>query len=90
MTTIASSTTSPVASVNPNNVIVLIVKPNTLITANVPTSEIGSVTAGISVERGFCRKRKMTRTTSTIEKISVKTTSLIDSLTNCVTSNATS
>ena len=56
MTTIASSTTSPVASVSPNSVIVLIEKPKIFITKNVPTSETGIVTAGISVERGSCKK----------------------------------
>ncbi len=57
MTTIASSTTSPVASVRPKSVIVLIVKPKAFIKANVPISEIGMVIAGTSVVRQFCRNR---------------------------------
>ena len=46
MTTIASSTTRPVASVMPKSVSVLIEKPNSLTNANVPTSETGIVMAG--------------------------------------------
>ena len=41
ITTIASSTTMPVASTMPNSVSVLIEKPNTLTNANVPTSDTG-------------------------------------------------
>jgi len=51
MTTIASSTTSPVASVRPKSVIVLMVNPNIFITKNVPISETGIVTAGMIVAR---------------------------------------
>ena len=81
MTTIASSTTSPVASVSPNSVSVLIEKPSTFIKKNVPSSETGIVSAGISVVRQSCKNRKMTRTTRAIAIKSVMTTSLIDSLT---------
>ena len=56
MTTIASSTTSPVASVRPKSVSVLIENPNAAISANVPISETGIVIAGISVVRQFCKK----------------------------------
>src|ERR1700722_591540 len=51
MTTIASSTTSPVASVMPNSVSVLIENPNNLTKINVPISETGIVIAGINVLR---------------------------------------
>ena len=54
-TTIASSTTMPIASTRPNSVSVLIEKPNALMTANVPTSETGMVSVGISVVRQSCR-----------------------------------
>ncbi len=55
-TTIASSTTSPVASVRPKSVNVLIENPSAASSANVPISEIGIVTAGISVVRQSCKK----------------------------------
>ena len=64
ITTIASSTTSPVASVMPKSVSVLIEKPNSLTNANVPMSDTGIVIAGISVVRQFCRNRNMTTMTS--------------------------
>ena len=89
MTTIASSTTSPVASVSPNSVSVLIEKPNSFIRKNVPISETGIVSAGISVVRQSCRNRKITRITRPIAIRSVMTTSLIDSWTNSAVSNAT-
>ena len=90
ITTIASSTTSPVASVMPNSVSVLIEKPNSLTNANVPISDTGIVIAGISVVRQFWRNRNMTSTTSAIASSSVVTTSRIDSATTVVVSKATS
>ncbi len=86
MTTIASSTTRPVASVRPNSVSVLIEKPSAFIRPNVPISETGIVIAGISVVRHDCRNRKTTATTSRIEIASVLSTSRIDSDTNGVAS----
>ena len=90
MTTIASSTTRPVASVMPKSVSVLIEKPNSLTNANVPMSDTGIVIAGISVVRQFCRNRNMTSMTSAIASASVVTTSRIDSETTVVVSNASS
>ncbi len=90
MTTIASSTTSPVASVRPKSVRVLIEKFRSFISANVPISETGIVIAGISVVRQSCKNRKTTRITKTIAMASVLTTSRIDSLTNSVLSKAMS
>jgi hypothetical protein len=55
MTTIASSTTRPVARVRPKRVSVLIEKPKILTNANVPRSETGMVMAGISVDRRLYR-----------------------------------
>ena len=89
MTTIASSTTSPVASVSPNSVSVLIENPSTFIKKNVPISETGIVSAGMSVVRQSCKNRKITSTTSPIAISSVITTSLIDSRTNSLVSKAT-
>ena len=53
MTTIASSTTRPVARVIPNSVSVLIEKPKSFTNAKVPISATGMVIAGISVVRQF-------------------------------------
>src|SRR6185437_3141311 len=51
MTTMASSTTSPVARTMPNMVSELMEKPNILINAKVPTSETGIVMVGMMVAR---------------------------------------
>ena len=48
-TTMASSTTMPITSTMPNIVSTLIEKPNISSTANVPISEIGTTSVGISV-----------------------------------------
>src|SRR5580692_10689059 len=89
ITTIASSTTSPVASVIPNNVSELIENPNTLMNANVPISDTGIVTAGIIVARQSSRNRKITTITIVIASASVTSTSRIESPTTVVESNAT-
>src|SRR5437870_2223275 len=47
ITTIASSTTSPVASVTPKSVSVLIEKPNSFTNMKVPMSDTGIVIAGL-------------------------------------------
>src|SRR4051812_24890120 len=83
-TTIASSTTIPIASTRPNKVSVLIVNPSAVKTANVPSSETGTASIGISVARQLCRNRKTTISTSTIAANSVFMTSFIDSVTNGV------
>ena len=75
ITTIASSTTSPVASVMPNSVSELMEKPKTLMKAKVPMSETGMVTAGMMVERQSCRKRKITAMTMRIASPMVTSTS---------------
>src|ERR1700742_2681798 len=49
ITTIASSTTSPVANVMPNSVRVLIENPSSLTKMNVPMSDTGIVIAGMNV-----------------------------------------
>ncbi len=89
MTTIASSTTSPVASVIPNRVSELIENPKILMNANVPISETGIVTAGMMVARQSCRKRKMTIMTMAMASASVFSTSVIESETTSVVSTAT-
>ena len=89
ITTMASSTTRPVARVMPKRVRVLIENPRRFTKAKVPMSDTGMVTAGMSVLRQSCRKRKMTRITSTMAAASVSSTSRIDSLTTSVVSKAT-
>ena len=90
MTTIASSTTSPVASMMPNSVRVLIEKPSSLMKANVPISDTGIVTAGISVLRQSCRNRNITSMTKMMASTSVFSTSRMDSPTKVVVSKAIS
>ena len=63
-TTIESSTTTPIASTNPNSVRVLTENPSIPITANVPTSETGMQMVGISDARQSCRKTKTISTTN--------------------------
>ena len=53
ITTIASSTTRPVASTRPSKVSWLIEKPKILIKAKVPTKEIGIARLGTIVARQF-------------------------------------
>ena len=50
-TTIASSTTSPIANTSPNSEMMLIEKPNSGKKMNVPMSETGMATSGMSVAR---------------------------------------
>ncbi len=76
ITTIASSTTRPVASVMPNSVSELIENPKILMNANVPISDTGIVTAGMMVARQSSRKKKITTMTIRIASSSVVTTSL--------------
>ena len=56
-TTMASSTTSPIASTRPNSDSVLIEKPNSGNMMKVPISETGTASNGISVARQPCRNR---------------------------------
>src|SRR5882762_8060364 len=83
-----SFTTSPVASVMPNNVNVLIENPNALIKMKVPTSDTGMVIAGMNVLRQSCKNKKMTIITNAIACNNVIITSRIDSLTTLVVSKA--
>ena len=63
-TTMASSTTIPMARTRPNRLSALIEKPNRCITANVPTIDIGTAISGMIDARHVCRNRMTTRTTS--------------------------
>ena len=76
--TIASSTTSPIASTIASSVSVLIVNPNRYMSPNAPTSDTGIVTIGITVARRLRRNRKITSTTSPIASPIAWNTDLID------------
>ena len=89
-TTIASSTTRPIASTSPSSESVLIEKPSIGKKMKAPISETGTAISGISVARQPCRNRKTTMITSTIASTSVCTISLMPSLTGSVVSSAMS
>ena len=88
-TTMASSTSRPIASTMANIVSMLIEKPSAASTPKVPSSTTGTAMVGISVARKFCRNRYITRNTSTIASISVLITPWIETRTNGVVSNGT-
>ena len=77
--TMASSTTSPIASTMASRVSVLMLNPKTNMIAKAPISDTGMVTSGISVARSERRKKKITSTTSTIASRIVWKTASIDS-----------
>lgn len=85
-TTIASSTSSPIASTMANIVSMLTVKPKSASTAKVPRRTTGTAMVGISVARMLPRKSSMTRNTSTMAITSVLITSLMDTLMKTVES----
>ncbi len=83
-TTIASSTTMPIASTRPNRDRLLSVKPNNPMKKNVPMSETGMATMGISAARQVCRKTITTSTTRMIASPIVSSTALTDCWMNSV------
>ena len=85
-TTMASSTTMPMASTRPNMVRVLMENPSAYMPANVPTMDTGTARQGISVARQFWRNRYTTRNTSTMASNRVLTTSSMEILTKVVVS----
>ena len=90
ITTIASSTTMPIASTSPKSVSVLMVNPSICMPRKVPMMLTGTATIGMTVARQLCRKRKTTSVTSSTASTSVFTTSFIDSTMNGVVSNGIS
>ena len=78
-TTIASSTTMPMASTSPNKEMLLRLKPTAAISEKVPTMATGRATKGIKTDRQFCRNASTTRATSTAASKSVIKTSWTDS-----------
>ncbi len=77
-TTMASSTTRPMASTMASSVSVFTLKPKRYMNMNAPTSDTGIVTSGISVARRLRRKRKITSATSSTASTMVRKTPLID------------
>ena len=59
-------------------------KPNSSITANVPTMDTGTASRGMIDARHVCRNTITTSTTSATASSSVWITARIDSRTNCV------
>ena len=86
-TTIASSTTMPIASTSPSSDSTLIEKPSSGKKMKAPTRETGTVSSGISVARQFCRKMKTTRMTRKTASKRVWTISLMPSSTGMVVSS---
>ena len=85
-TTMASSTTMPIASTKARSETMLSEKPSASMTAKVPISETGTAISGISVARTLPRNRKTTITTRTNASIRVWITSSMLSCTKRVES----
>src|SRR5512139_879842 len=83
-TTIASSTTIPMANTSPSSETLLSENPNAAITAKVPIKDTGTSIIGISVARQSWRKTSTTMNTRTKASNRVLYTSWTDSLTNLV------
>ena len=86
-TTMASSTTMPIASTMANSVRVLIEKPTIHRPAKVPIRDTGTAIIGMMVARTVCRNTKTTSTTRMAASKMVLTTSLMDASTKRVVSN---
>ena len=76
MTTMASSTTNPVAMVRAMSDRLSSVKPKAYMAAKVPISETGTAITGMSVARALRRKTKTTKATRQTEISRVISTSL--------------
>ncbi len=77
-TTMASSTTRPMARIMPNMVSMLIEKPSRCMPTKVPMMETGTARIGITVARSDCRKMNTTSTTSITASKKVCTTFSIE------------
>ena len=89
-TTMASSTTMPIASTRPNSVSRLMEKPSTYMPAKVPMIDTGMAMTGMIIARTLCRNRNTTSTTSAIASAKVMATSSIETSTKRVVSNGMS
>ena len=87
ITTMASSTTMPIASTSPNSVSTLMVKPSARRPRKVPMTLTGTASMGIRVARQLWRKTNTTSVTSSIASTSVCSTSVMEAVTNGVVSN---
>ncbi len=85
-TTMASSTTMPMASTRPNRVRALRPKPSISSTAKVPTRLTGTAARGMIAARHFCRNRITTSTTRIRASNRVWITAPMDSCTKPVVS----
>ena len=83
-TTMASSTTMPIASTSPNKDRLLSVKPKAAMKKKVPISDTGMATSGMIAARQVCRNRITTSTTSTVASPMVSITASTDCRMNCV------
>src|SRR5690606_15601710 len=83
-TTIASSTTMPIASTRPNNDSAFNEKPKACMTASVPINDTGTAASGMIDARHVCKNSTTTSTTSASASSSVLTTAVIESRTNIV------
>ena len=83
-TTMASSTTMPIASTMANSVRVLIEKPSISSTAKLPTMDTGTASKGINEARQVCKNRITTSTTNATASSRVVITELMEVLTNTV------
>ena len=83
-TTMASSTTMPIASTSPNKDRLLSVKPNAAMKKKLPISETGMATSGMIAARQVCRNTITTSTTSTMASPMVSITASTDCWMNCV------
>src|SRR5262245_16019836 len=79
--TMASSTTKPTDKVNASSVMLLIEKFNAYMIAQVPISDTGTASAGMTVAEIDRRNRKITSTTRPMAISSVTWTSATDSRT---------
>ena len=85
-TTIASSTTMPMASTRPNIERVFTEKPRIGKKMKVPMRDTGTVSRGMMVARRFCRKMNTTRVTRMIASTNVWTIDSIEASTAGVVS----
>ena len=83
-TTMASSTTMPIAKTRPNSDRLFSVKPNAAMKKKLPISETGMATSGMMAARQVCRNRTTTSTTSTMASPMVSITASTDCWMNCV------
>src|ERR1700752_3225274 len=77
-TTIASSTTMPIASTSPNSDSALIENPNANMIAKVPTIDTGTDNRGMIEARQVCKNRITTSTTRATATRSVCTTASME------------